>query len=88
MIHNFTKNEVSTNLEENKHIITSKSLDNLIQSVERDFFIGRTDELDFFKNPLHFPETDINVLHIHGMGGVGKSYLLNEFTRIFNPAFL
>ncbi|SDQ22817.1 LuxR C-terminal-related transcriptional regulator [Virgibacillus salinus] len=71
-------------MEVNDNIISNKSVDSFIQSIERDFFIGRTEELEFFYNHLNFTNNDIKVLYIHGTGGVGKTYLLNEYNRISN----
>ncbi|MFB4167727.1 LuxR C-terminal-related transcriptional regulator [Virgibacillus sp. JSM 102003] len=71
-------------MEVNENIITNKNMDNFIQSIERDFFIGRTEELEFFYNHLNFTDNDVKVLYIHGTGGVGKTYLLNEYNRISN----
>ncbi|WP_164667974.1 helix-turn-helix domain-containing protein [Virgibacillus doumboii] len=69
-------------MEANKHTTASKSMDSFIQSIERDFFIGRADELAYFHKWLHFTNNEVKVLHIYGTGGVGKTYLLNEYARI------
>jgi ABC-type cobalamin/Fe3+-siderophores transport system ATPase subunit len=45
-------------------------------------FVGRTEELDLFRSALLAKHPSFAVLYIHGPGGVGKTTLLGEYTRI------
>ncbi len=51
-------------------------------------FIGRSNELEIFKNALAAPELPFNVLFVYGPGGVGKSSLLAQFARLCAQANL
>ncbi|SHG44028.1 LuxR C-terminal-related transcriptional regulator [Ornithinibacillus halophilus] len=44
--------------------------------------IYRKKELDLFHHFISDHNNDLKVLHIHGSGGVGKSFLLSEFEEI------
>lgn len=45
-------------------------------------FIGRTMELNIFEEWLHHPEAPLRIFHLSGMGGIGKSTLMNEMISI------
>jgi DNA-binding SARP family transcriptional activator len=57
-----------------------------LTSARRRSFVGRTDELALFSAALAQPEPPFAMLYIYGPGGVGKSTLLSEFTRICTEA--
>lgn len=47
------------------------------------FFTGRADELTLFRSLLpQSRQTDVDILTIYGIGGIGKSVLLGEYYRI------
>ncbi|MEC5422982.1 ATP-binding protein [Virgibacillus sp. C22-A2] len=54
------------------------------QSVEmkKNFFIGRKNEIEIFKAFIHPENHYLKILNIHGLGGIGKTYLLAEYSRI------
>ncbi|WP_163970661.1 LuxR C-terminal-related transcriptional regulator [Oceanobacillus halotolerans] len=56
-------------------------IDSFLSYMEGDTFVGRDEELEWFKNQLQ-SQDPIRLLHLHGPGGVGKTYLLNEYHRI------
>jgi hypothetical protein len=45
-------------------------------------FVGRTAEIDLFRQALLSPQPPFAVLHVHGPGGIGKSALLREYGRV------
>src|SRR5688572_2227653 len=49
-------------------------------------FVGRRAELAQFETALQEPSPPFAVLHVHGVGGVGKSTLLREFARLAKDA--
>ncbi len=51
-----------------------------IQARDRDLFVGRDTELDWFESVLS-GETPQRVVFLHGPGGVGKSALIREVER-------
>lgn len=54
-----------------------------IQQFQQTIFTGRNSELDFFESCLPLErETSVDILVVYGIGGIGKSELLNEFQRI------
>ena len=57
-----------------------------LATARRRSFVGRDDELSIFSAALADDEPPFVVLHIFGPGGVGKSTLLSEFTRICGEA--
>ncbi|GGA65868.1 LuxR C-terminal-related transcriptional regulator [Ornithinibacillus halotolerans] len=57
---------------------------NDVEEVERSYFIGRTNQLNFFHEYLQSKKQQFKVIHLFGKGGVGKTYTLNEFARIAN----
>lgn len=44
-------------------------------------FVGRAAEKQLFETLLT-PDTDLRLLFVHGIGGIGKTTLLNEFERL------
>ena len=44
-------------------------------------FIGREAELALFKSLLEHDEPDYLILLVHGIGGDGKTWLLNQWER-------
>jgi DNA-binding SARP family transcriptional activator len=57
-----------------------------LASARRRSFVGRDDELSIFSAALAEAEPPFAVLHVYGPGGVGKSTLLREFTRMCGEA--
>ncbi|SFS66716.1 helix-turn-helix transcriptional regulator [Paenibacillus sp. BC26] len=53
-----------------------------IDRMEQLFLVGREREARMFQDRLHANPIAGGILHLHGISGVGKSYLLNEFRRI------
>ena len=53
-----------------------------IDRTERHFLVGRDREIHWFKTWLENDAASWRILNLHGTGGVGKSYLLDEFRRI------
>jgi energy-coupling factor transporter ATP-binding protein EcfA2 len=49
-------------------------------------FVGRTPELNLFRQILSAAHPPIAVLHVYGPGGVGKSTLLREYARLATEA--
>lgn len=45
-------------------------------------FVGRTAEIELFRNAVTAVDPPFAALHVHGPGGVGKSTLLREFARL------
>ncbi|MFC5699990.1 LuxR C-terminal-related transcriptional regulator [Cohnella faecalis] len=57
-----------------------------IDQIERHFLVGRQKEVQFFREQLAEKRHRGRILNIYGTGGVGKSYLLDEFRRIAHHA--
>ncbi len=47
-------------------------------------FIDRETEISIFNRQLEINNLDFNILFLHGIGGVGKSTLLDEFEQLCN----
>jgi replication-associated recombination protein RarA len=45
-------------------------------------FVGRTYELELFQKAIASSQLPFNVLHVFGPGGVGKTNLMQQFSRI------
>ncbi|RCW74901.1 LuxR C-terminal-related transcriptional regulator [Saliterribacillus persicus] len=56
------------------------SLTSYINETEQNSFIGRETEINAFLDFLQ-DDSPHRIFHIHGTGGIGKTYLLNEFSR-------
>jgi len=53
-----------------------------IDAFERKFMAGRRQEVDRFRRLLDGASPGKRLINIYGIGGMGKSYLLDEFRRI------
>ncbi|TMV51932.1 hypothetical protein FE783_03010 [Paenibacillus mesophilus] len=53
-----------------------------IDQIERHYLVGRQKEVQFFREQLSEKRHRGRILNVYGTGGVGKSYLLDEFRRI------
>lgn len=53
-----------------------------LEQARRRRFVGRTAELDLFRQALHEDDLPFYVLHIFGPGGVGKTTLLREYAQL------
>lgn len=58
-----------------------QSLNDVIEALERESFIGRKKEMGVFKDFISSTDRYVKLLHLYGMGGIGKTYLLGEFSR-------
>lgn len=58
------------------------SLKELRDQKQRESFTGRQIELNTFRRLLTAGEADYAILHIYGVGGIGKSSLLRQYRRI------
>ncbi len=63
----------------------SRLADRLSAARQRSF-IGRVAEQALFQSALSAPELPFNVLLVHGPGGVGKTSLLGQFSRLAEQA--
>ncbi len=52
-----------------------------LEGARRRNFVGRQAELDLFQEALTAADPPFYVLHVYGMGGIGKTTLLGEFAR-------
>ena len=59
--------------------------DRLVQA-RRARFVGREAEIDLFRSELLAQEPSFAVLHLHGPGGIGKTTLLREYSRLATEA--
>jgi DNA-binding CsgD family transcriptional regulator len=59
-------------------------INEMLQDVEEEFFIGRTNELSFFLEYTQVENPKHKITHFYGEGGIGKTYLLHECARIAN----
>jgi hypothetical protein len=57
-----------------------------LQAARHHLFVGRSAELDLFRQALAAPELPFLVLYVFGPGGVGKTSLLGEFQRLAREA--
>lgn len=60
---------------------SSRRVDAIISEGEELASVGRKEELNFFNQYTKADPQAIKVLHHYGMGGIGKTYLLNEYRR-------
>jgi len=56
--------------------------ENRIKQMESRFFVGREREKDLFIDFLTQEYPYNKILNVHGMGGIGKSFLLDEYRRL------
>lgn len=61
-------------------------INDLLNKAELQTFIGREDELQLMQNQLDQDRTDWNLLHFHGISGIGKTALLKRFMNISSTA--
>ncbi|MCR8634840.1 helix-turn-helix transcriptional regulator [Paenibacillus radicis (ex Xue et al. 2023)] len=55
---------------------------NRIDPIEQHYLVGRDKEVKLFLEMITADSSDGKILNLYGTGGVGKSYLLNEFRRL------
>ncbi|MFD0589267.1 LuxR C-terminal-related transcriptional regulator [Paenibacillus sp. GCM10027627] len=55
---------------------------NWIKRMESRFFVGRQQEKSLFLDFLNQENNEQKVLNLYGTGGIGKSFLLDEYARI------
>lgn len=53
-----------------------------LKAVRRQFFVGRTNEKELFRQALATDDAPFFLLYIYGPGGVGKTTLLTEFGNL------
>jgi tetratricopeptide (TPR) repeat protein len=61
------------------------SLQDILRLRQQDTFVGRDSRIAEFRHNLRLPATDPGrrfIVNIHGIAGVGKSFLLQQFRRI------
>ena len=58
------------------------SIADRLRQARNQLFVGREDEVDRFRSLLATDRLSVNVLHVFGPGGVGKSSLLQAFERV------
>lgn len=61
--------------------VPPKTLADRLDDIRRSRFIGRTAEIELFRGMLD-RRSRAAILHVHGVGGIGKSTLLAEFARL------
>ena len=59
-----------------------RSLNELLATRRRRYFVGRLAETELFRAALGASEAPFAVLHIHGPGGLGKTTLLDVFATL------
>lgn len=57
-------------------------INEVIAEVEESYFIGRNDEVKFFHDYVQEENPAQKIIYIYGEGGIGKTFLLHEFSRI------
>ncbi|WP_158602261.1 helix-turn-helix transcriptional regulator [Cohnella endophytica] len=70
-------------MEERPHSIASE-----IDRVEQHYLVGRDQEVQTFLERLVAGPSDRRIVNLYGTGGVGKSYLLDEFRRLSEKALV
>src|SRR5690554_1591948 len=54
----------------------------VLSDTENKLFVGRGKEIEIFKNCLENPSYSKRILNIYATGGMGKSFLLDQYQRI------
>ncbi|MCD9021821.1 helix-turn-helix transcriptional regulator [Cohnella silvisoli] len=54
--------------------------------MEKHYLVGRDNEVLFYQEQILGDTFTVRILNLYGTGGVGKSYLLNEFRRLSEQA--
>lgn len=62
--------------------MSERSFANIVTSNKDHLFIGRQKELGLFAEYVGYRRDAAVILNIHGLGGIGKSSLLDQFERI------
>jgi hypothetical protein len=62
------------------------SLNELLATRRRRYFVGRVAETELFRAALGASEAPFAVLHVHGPGGLGKTTLLDVFAALAEQA--
>ncbi|WP_226037233.1 LuxR C-terminal-related transcriptional regulator [Aquibacillus saliphilus] len=68
--------------EDTKSEKLNESYQAIVTQVEHDAFVGREKELAVFRKTIRNTEGTMKILNIYGTGGIGKTFLLSEFSRI------
>ncbi|WP_219835382.1 LuxR family transcriptional regulator [Paenibacillus sp. R14(2021)] len=63
-------------------MLSEDRLHSVGSEMEQQFFVGRDEELRLFRGLLDLDNARKGILNVYGTGGVGKSYLLDEFRRL------
>ena len=53
-----------------------------LKGFERKFFVGRQQEIRLFRNLLEGSLGDKRIVSLYGIGGMGKSFMLDEYRRL------
>lgn len=67
----------------------AKSLQDILKRRQQEEFVGREEQLIFFRRNLRWEVDDPRrrfVINIYGQGGVGKTWLLRRFGKIAKEA--
>lgn len=59
-----------------------RKMGDILTSMKKRFFVGRQRELDALMKHLEEPAETERIIGLHGIGGIGKSTLLDEFRRL------
>lgn len=57
-----------------------------MERMNRQYLVGRDREIRFFRERLAAEAMECNIINVYGTGGVGKSFLLDEFRRVSEMA--
>lgn len=56
-------------------------MSNAIDQLEQQYLVGREHEVYVFIERLLLDSAQERIINVYGTGGIGKSFLLNEFRR-------